>query len=59
MISMLCYKSVIEYSVVDTQENSTIGTRLDSILKKRKVTRDNVLNYIKTKHHLYFASGKI
>lgn len=59
MISMLCANSVIEYLVVDTGKLYHHKMRLDSILKKPKVTRDNVLNYIKTKHHLYFASGKI
>lgn len=33
--------------------------RLDSVLRKQKVTRDDVLNYVKTKHHLYFANNKI
>lgn len=33
--------------------------RLDSILRKSKITRDDVLNYVKTKHHLYFVNGKI
>lgn len=33
--------------------------RLDSILRKTKVTREDVLNYIKTKHHLYFVNGKV
>ena len=33
--------------------------RLDSILKKPKVTRLDVLNYVKTKHHLYFVGGKV
>jgi hypothetical protein len=33
--------------------------RLDSVLRKPKVTREDVLNYIKTKHHLYFVGGKI
>lgn len=33
--------------------------RLDSVLRKPKVAREDVLNYIKTKHHLYFVSGKV
>lgn len=33
--------------------------RLDSILKKVNVTRTDVLNYVKTKHHLYFLHEKL
>lgn len=33
--------------------------RLDSIMRKPNVTRIDVLNYVKTKHHLYFLNGKL
>lgn len=33
--------------------------RLDSILKKLNVNRIDVLNYVKTKHHLYFLHEKL
>ncbi len=33
--------------------------RLDSILRKLKVNRNDVLNYVKTKHHLYFLNTKL
>ena len=33
--------------------------RLDSILKKPSVTREDVLVYMKNKHHLYFSDGKV
>ncbi len=33
--------------------------RLDSILRKLNVNRNDVLNYVKTKHHLYFLNTKL
>lgn len=33
--------------------------RLDSILRKPNLTRMDVLEYVKNKHHLYFLNGKI
>jgi hypothetical protein len=33
--------------------------RLDSILRKSNVSRNDVLNYVKTKHHLYFINTKL
>ena len=33
--------------------------RLDSILRKPQVSRNDVLDYVKNKHHLYFLNGKI
>ena len=33
--------------------------RLDSVLRKPSVSKEDVLNYIKTKHYLYFVSGKV
>ena len=33
--------------------------RLDSILRKVNVSRNDVLNYVKTKHHLYFLDTKL
>ena len=49
----------MEYLVVDTGKLYHHKMRLDSVLRKPKVTREDVLNYIKTKHHLYFVSGKV
>lgn len=49
----------MEYLVIDTGKLYHHKMRLDSVLRKPKVTRDDVLNYIKNKHHLYFASGKV
>lgn len=49
----------MEYLVVDTGKLYHHKMRLDSVLKKNKVNRDDVLNYIKTKHHLYFVNSKI
>ncbi len=33
--------------------------RLDSVLRKPNVSRTMVLDYVKTKHHLYFVNTKI
>ena len=33
--------------------------RIDSILRKPNVNRNDVLNYIKSKHHLYFLNTKL
>ena len=33
--------------------------RLDSVLRRSTVNRNDILNYIKNKHHLYFMGGKI
>ena len=33
--------------------------RLDSVLRKPNVTRNMILDYIKTKHHLYFLNTKL
>lgn len=49
----------MEYLVVDTGKLYHHKMRLDSILRRNKVNRDDVLNYIKTKHHLYFVNSKI
>lgn len=49
----------MEYLVVDTGKLYHHKIRLDSVLRKSKLTRDDVLNYVKTKHHLYFMNGKI
>ena len=49
----------MEYLVVDTGKLYHHKMRLDSILKKPKVCRDDVLNFVKTKHYLYFVNGKI
>ena len=49
----------MEYLVIDTGKLYHHKMRLDSILRKPQVTRQDVCNYIKTKHHLYFVSGKI
>lgn len=45
--------------MVDTGKLYHHKMRLDSVLRRNKVGRDTVLNYLKTKHHLYFVSGKI
>ena len=49
----------MEYLVVDTGKLYHHKMRIDSVLRKPKVTRDDVLMYIKNKHHLYFANGKV
>lgn len=49
----------MEYLVVDTGKLYHHKMRLDSLFKKSKLSRDDVLNYIKTKHHLYFVNGKV
>ena len=49
----------MEYLVIDTGKLYHHKMRLDSILRKGKVTREEVLNYVKNKHHLYFANGKV
>lgn len=59
MISIYFFIQVMEYLVVDTGKLYHHKMRLDSVLRKSKLTRDDVLNYVKTKHHLYFMNGKI
>jgi hypothetical protein len=59
MLSNPSPNAVIEYLVVDTGKLYHHKIRLDSVLRKPKVARDDLLNYVKTKHHLYFANGKI
>lgn len=59
MISTNPISLVIEYLVVDTGKLYHHKMRLDSILRKAKVTREDVLNYVKTKHYLYFVNGKV
>jgi hypothetical protein len=49
----------MEYLAVDTGKLYHHKMRIDSILKKNGANRIDVLNYIKTKHHLYFLNGKI
>ena len=50
---------VMEYLVIDNGKLYHHKMRIDSVLRKPKVTRDDVLVYIKNKHHLYFANGKV
>lgn len=45
--------------VVDTGKLYHHKMRLDSILRKLNVSKIDVLNYIKTKHHLYFIDTKV
>lgn len=33
--------------------------RLDSILRKPNLSKIDVLDYVKNKHHLYFLNGKV
>ena len=49
----------MEYLVVDSGKLYHHKMRLDSIMRKPNVTRIDVLNYIKNKHHLYFLNDKI
>jgi hypothetical protein len=49
----------MEYLVVDNGKLYHHKMRLDSIMRKPNVTRIDVLNYIKNKHHLYFLNGKV
>ena len=49
----------MEYLVIDSGKLYHHKMRLDSVLPKPKVTRDDVLAYVKNKHHLYFANGKV
>ena len=49
----------MEYLVIDTGKLYHHKMRLDSILRRSTVTRQDVLNYVKNKHHLYFMNGKI
>ena len=49
----------MEYLVVDNGKLYHHKMRLDSIMRKPSLTRIDVLNYIKNKHHLYFLNGKI
>lgn len=49
----------MEYLVVDTGKLYHHKMRLDSVLRKPSVCRENVLLYIKTKHYLYFLNGKV
>lgn len=49
----------MEYLVIDSGKLYHHKMRLDSVLRKPNVGREDVLNYIKTKHYLYFTSNKI
>ena len=49
----------MEYLVIDSGKLYHHKMRLDSVLRKPNVSREDVLNYVKTKHYLYFTSGKI
>jgi hypothetical protein len=49
----------MEYMVVDTGKLYHHKIRLDSVLRKPKINREDVLNYVKTKPHLYFANAKL
>lgn len=49
----------MEYLVIDSGKLYHHKMRLDSVLRKPKVSRDDVLFYVKNKHHLYFANGKV
>lgn len=49
----------MEYLVVDTGKLYHHKMRLDSVMKVPNVSRDDILNYIKTKHHLYFVGGQV
>jgi hypothetical protein len=49
----------MEYLAVDTGKLYHHKMRLDSIFRRANVNRIDVLNYVKNKHHLYFANGKI
>jgi hypothetical protein len=49
----------MEYLVVDTGKLYHHKIRLDSIIKKNNVNRNDVLNYVKTKHYLYFLNNKV
>ena len=49
----------MEYLVIDSGKLYHHKMRLDSIMRKPQVTRIDMLNYVKNKHHLYFLNGKI
>lgn len=49
----------MEYLVIDSGKLYHHKMRLDSIMRKPQVSRIDVLNYVKNKHHLYFLHGKI
>jgi hypothetical protein len=49
----------MEYMVVDTGKLYHHKMRLDSMLKRGKTNRNDILNYIKNKHYLYFINGKV
>ena len=49
----------MEYLVIDSGKLYHHKMRLDSILRRQQVTRDDVLNYIKNKHFHYFINGKV
>lgn len=49
----------MEYLATDTGKLYHHKMRLDSVLRKPKVSRDDVLAYVKNKHNLYFISGKV
>ena len=49
----------MEYLVIDSGKLYHHKMRLDSILRKPDVGREDVILYLKNKHHLYFAHGKI
>lgn len=49
----------MEYLVIDSGKLYHHKMRLDSIMRKPQVSRIDVLNYVKNKHHLYFLNGKI
>lgn len=45
--------------MVDTGKLYHHKMRLDSVLRKPDVCRENILLYIKTRHYLYFINGKV
>lgn len=49
----------MEYLVIDSGKLYHHKMRLSSILVKPNVTREDVLNYVKTKHYLYFMNGRV
>lgn len=58
-ISTISFYLVLEYLVVDTGKLYHHKMRLDSILKRGNSNRNDILNYVKNKHYLYFINGKV
>jgi hypothetical protein len=55
----LSFHTVLEYLAIDTGKLYHHKMRLDSIFRKPNLTRIDVLDYVKNKHHLYFLNGKV